>query len=420
MDVNRLIKDKENNLWIFTSHGFYKFNPVKKSLESFNTADGIYDLNDDVVKIFPYQNNLYIGYRMALTSFDPTRVNVNSSLVEPLISEFYVNNNLVSNSNKDKSPINLDYNENEVRINYTAPDFTNSDKITFSYRLIGQDKDWIKAGKRRTAIYNNLAPGNYKFILKAANSSGIWNEKSTELNFTIKTPFWKTIWFQFAITAMLIFLVYLFYKSRLQQIKKIYEVRANISRSLHDDVGATLSSINIYSDVARNKTDDEFVKSLIDKVFNSSANAMENMSDIVWYVNPKNDLLENLLIRMHEYAIPLLEAKNIQIVFEEQENIKFLKTSMKERQHLYLIVKEAVNNCLKYAEAKNLIIRFQTQQKILVMEIKDDGNGFNANNTNSGNGIKNMYSRAKELKGILHIESHPGEGCKVTLKFPLA
>ena len=186
---------------------------------------------------------------------------------------------------------------------------------------------------------------------------------------------------------------------------------------LHDEVGATLSSINIYSDVARNKTDDPAVKQLVDKVYTASANAMENMSDIVWYVNPKNDLLQNLLIRMREYALPLLEAKEINVVFEAKENMEELKTTMQQRHHLYLIFKEAINNALKYSDAKNIFILLAKEGNRINMEIRDDGKGFDAGKHFSGNGIQNMQYRASDMKGALNIASTPGNGTLVSLEF---
>jgi ligand-binding sensor domain-containing protein len=418
---NRLRKDSQDNLWIYTSHGLFRYYSSKGNFEEFTPKDGIYDLSDDYINFFSYQKQFYIGYRMAITSFDPLKVNVNSEKVNPVISELYVNNNLLpfSIDSLKKTGLQLSYHENQLRINYTAPDFTNPDKIIFSYQLDGFDTSWISAGTRRGVTYNNLPSGKYTFRLKAANSSGLWNEEAIIFRFTISAPFWQTWWFRLGIITLISCLIYFLYRYRLKQIKKIYEVRSNISRSLHDEVGATLSSINIYSDVARTKTNDPDIKQLVDKVYNASANAMENMSDIVWYVNPQNDLLENLLIRMREYALPLLEARGIGVVFEAKENIEDLKTTMQQRHHLYLIFKEAVNNALKYSKAQNITIQLAREGNWIKMDIRDDGKGFNALNNYSGNGIKNMYYRAKAISGELNVNSIDGNGSQVTLRFPI-
>ena len=417
----RLRKDVENNLWIFTAHGLFKYYTSKGNFEKFTPSDGIYDLSDDAITFFSYQNRFYIGYRMAITSFDPLQVNVNTQKVTPVITEVYINNKLLSLSRLylHENGLQLNHNENEIRINYTAPDFTNADKIIFSYQLQGFDTAWVNAGSRRTVAYTNLPPGHYTFRLKAANSSGLWNDKVSSYAFSIQTPFWQTWWFRISLAVLIAALIYALYRYRLQQVKKIYEVRSNISRSLHDEVGATLSSINIYSDVARKKNHDPAIESLIDKVYDASANAMENMSDIVWYVNPVNDLVENLLVRMREYALPLLEAKGINVTFDAQKNIEELKTTMPQRHNVYLIFKEAVNNALKYSQAKNIRISLEKENNHVKMIITDDGTGFPANREFSGNGIKNMHFRAKTISGHLSIESFEGTGTTIYLQFPI-
>lgn len=419
---NRLRKDRENNLWIFTSHGLFKYYTGKGTVEQFTPGDGIYDLSDDFIGFFSYRNQFYIGYRMAVTSFDPLKVNVNTEKVDPVITELFINNQLLVGGPPALTgkTLELDHNKNAIRINYTAPDFTNADKIIFHYQLAGFDTSWINAGARRTVAYTNLPPGKYVFRLKAANSSGVWNEKFSTFTFIIKTPFWQSWWFRMFVAILLATIVYLLYRYRLKQIKKLYEVRSNISRSLHDEVGATLSSINIYSDVARKKNNDPAIEKLIDKVYDASANAMENMSDIVWYVNPVNDLVENLLVRMREYALPLLEAKSINVIFDAQHNIEELKTSMPQRHNVYLIFKEAINNALKYSQAKNINIVLEREGSNVNMKIKDDGRGFSTAIEFSGNGIKNMQFRAKAIAGKLTIESIEEKGTTIFLQFPIA
>ncbi|MFT3979855.1 MAG: triple tyrosine motif-containing protein [Ferruginibacter sp.] len=422
IDENTLKKDDNKNLWIYTSHGLYKYDTRKAQFEKFTTSDGIYDLSDDHLNFFSYNNLFYLGYRMALTSFDPAGVNINSKKISPYITDIYINNQLLDISPEAYAsiPLSLAHDENEIRISYTAPDYTNADKITFQYRLKGYDSTWINAGSRRNTVFNNLEPGHYSFEVKAANSSGLWNHDPAVFYFTIATPFWRTWWFMLLVTALVGMATYFIYRYRLRQIKKIYEVRSSISRSLHDEVGATLSSINIYSDVARHTTNDPNVQQLIGKVYDASANAMENMSDIVWYVNPKNDLLENLFVRMREYALPLLEAKNIQVSFEADEGLNELKTTMQQRHHLYLIFKEAINNAAKYAAASSIAISLSRQGNWLNMEITDNGKGFDTAAAFSGNGLNNMQSRAAEINASIDIDSKPGTGTGIRLQMPIA
>ena len=92
---------------------------------------------------------------------------------------------------------------------------------------------------------------------------------------------------------------------------------------------------------------------------------------------------------------------------------------MQQRHNLYLIFKEAINNALKYAAAKNMVILLEKEANIMKMEIRDDGKGFDAGSNYSGNGIKNMHFRAQAISGKLYISSSPGNGSQVSLHFPI-
>lgn len=162
------------------------------------------------------------------------------------------------------------------------------------------------------------------------------------------------------------------------------------------------------------------VKKILDKIYTASANTMDSMSDIVWYVNPQNDAIENAVVRMREYALPLLEAKNINVRFNVDEQVAVIKLNMQQRQHFYLIFKEAVNNILKYAGAKNVAVNIIQSFNQISMIIKDDGKGFDSKTIRYGNGIHNMTHRAKQLHGAISVESTPGNGTCINLKFKIA
>jgi ligand-binding sensor domain-containing protein len=192
-----LIKDRSGNLWIYTLHGLFKYNPVKKEFKKFTAADGIYDNLSDPVQMFYYNDNIYIGYRMAYTRFDPEMVDVNNNLVKPCITAVHVNNTAlkITADMPGGKTWPLTSTENNLQFEYTAPDYTNSEKITFAYMLEGFDKDWINAGTSRKVNYANLKGGDYIFKLKACNSSGLWNENQAVFKFYIRPPIWQRWWF---------------------------------------------------------------------------------------------------------------------------------------------------------------------------------------------------------------------------------
>ncbi|MFZ4057835.1 MAG: triple tyrosine motif-containing protein [Ferruginibacter sp.] len=418
----RLLADSKKQLWIFSSTGLYKFVPGTNNFQRFGTNDGIYDFSEDPISFFSYDSQFHIGYRMAITSFDPRQVNVHTQKANPLITDVFINNELVelTDAAAVSKLLSLKYTQNALSINFTAVDFTNSDKISFACKLEGYDTNWVYMGTSRKVAYNNLNAGKYRFLVKSCNSSGIWSEQEASFEFIIHPPFWKTIWFMLLTFLMVVTIVYFIYQYRLSQIKKYYKMRNDISRNLHDEIGATLSSINIYSDVARKKTTDIELQKILNKIYVASSNTMESISDIVWYINPKNDQMENLIIRMREYALPLLEAKHIQVQFLVADEYSSDKFNMQQRQHVYLIFKEAINNMLKYAQATEVHIALESKNGIFSMLIKDNGVGFNSALVQQGNGLTNMQQRAAQLKGSIEINTEEGKGTTICLQCRIA
>ncbi|MEO6540462.1 MAG: histidine kinase, partial [Ferruginibacter sp.] len=230
----RLKKDA-NKLWIITSHGLFKYDPKKKIFEKFTTNDGIYNLGEDEpATFFSYNGLFHIGYRMALTSFDPLQVNVNDHLVYPVITDIIINGQVLGMpiDQSKKNPLQLSYEENEIIFNYTAPDYTNTDKISFWYRLEGYDKEWINAGTRRTVTYNNLLPGNYIFTLKAANSSGLVNERQAVFKFHITPSLWQRWWFWPLVSLFFIIAVLFIARKRIAVIRENEQQKTAVNKTL--------------------------------------------------------------------------------------------------------------------------------------------------------------------------------------------
>jgi signal transduction histidine kinase len=150
------------------------------------------------------------------------------------------------------------------------------------------------------------------------------------------------------------------------------------------------------------------------------------MNDIVWAINPKNDTMEKIIQRMESFARPLLAARNIRFQFVYDKSVMDINLEMEQRKNFYLIFKEAVNNVIKYSAASLLDARISYQQNTLELLVKDNGIGFNPEKemkeptvSLSGNGLKNMQARAREMNAGLNIESVAGKGATIRLICPL-
>jgi signal transduction histidine kinase len=197
--------------------------------------------------------------------------------------------------------------------------------------------------------------------------------------------------------------------------------RERISHDLHDDVGTTLNSIAVYSELALQQVgvDNPQTLPILNRIGDASRQLIEVINDIVWVVNPQNDRFENIVVKMRLFAADLLMPKNVKIDFDAHERLNRLNLSIEQRKHFYLIFKEAVNNVFKYADCTRLNIFIELKNGDICLIIADNGRGFAVSEQNQGNGLKTMQKRAAILRGPLSVTSELGEGTTVLLNFPV-
>ncbi len=205
---------------------------------------------------------------------------------------------------------------------------------------------------------------------------------------------------------------------RSKRLIEIERMRNTIARDLHDDIGSTLSSINILSQVALAEKGDNS-QNYLQRIGDQSARIMEDMSDIVWSINPHNDSMSQIIIRMREFSTELFESKNIDYQFSEKVS-EGLTLDSDKRKNLFLIFKETINNAAKYSNASKIEIKLSQIDHTLVMSIKDNGQGFDEHTIKSGNGLRNLRERAREINGIVTLKSVVGEGTEMELRLPIA
>lgn len=216
------------------------------------------------------------------------------------------------------------------------------------------------------------------------------------------------------------FITYRYYA---MQRLKVANLRNKISQDLHDEVGATLSGIALYSYITRqqsNNNQQEEVEKSLGIIEKNATGMVKKLNDIVWTVNPEHDSLQSLLSRLEDFALENASPKNISISLQKEGEIEHATLSMDERKNIYLICKEAINNAIKYSNCTTISLNVTLRKDRLIIAIKDNGVGFDINQQRSSNGINNMYARTAEIRADLDITSKKGEGtslilsCKIT------
>ena len=207
-------------------------------------------------------------------------------------------------------------------------------------------------------------------------------------------------------------------RARLRRLQDAHNLRKQIAHDLHDEVGSTLSSIALLSGlvnqlIAQNRP--QSVERAIHKINTDARQILEAIDEIIWTINPGNDSLHRIALRLQEYAQPLMESKNIYFSLVADPSLESLPISMEVRRHLYLIGKEAINNLVKYSEASRATLRFDHQKDQLRVVIEDNGRGFDAAQPSQRTGQLSMQERARAMGGILAVKSTPGQGTLLQL-----
>jgi two-component system, NarL family, sensor histidine kinase UhpB len=223
----------------------------------------------------------------------------------------------------------------------------------------------------------------------------------------------QTIWLLvLSLISLVLLFSFMFYRYRMEHIKRTDKLRKRLSQDLHDDIGSTLSSINIYAELAKNETGKPHY---LEAIKGHTQSVLGSLDDLVWSLQPKNDSLGNLTDRMKLFAVPLLEAKGIEANFANSINSD-ASISFEQRTHIYLAFKEMVNNVAKHSNASRCTMNCISDGKNYVVTVSDNGTGFTENAaTNRRNGLSNLRSRAAQCHGKLNIDSIPGNGS--TLSF---
>ena len=409
----------KNTVWVNTDAGILTYDlKTRKSavVEYLSQKPDIYPRSG----FSRIGNNIIYGCATGYAYFTPDLKNIQFPS-DPVIEDFSVNNQpapYAQASSKGGQKLIFDHQDNSIHIAFTAFLYSNPNGVKFRYRLTGAENQWQYPSEQRNANYPQLKPGNYTFLVQSGNDNDVWNKHTTSVSFVIIPPYWETWWFRALVITVVASSLYSIYQYKVKHLKAIEGLRQGIASDFHDDLGSTLSSISIFSEVARNKaeTDLPAAKSLVDDIGLRARSMVQSMNDMVWTIKPENDTLYMLLQRMEEFAYPVAEAKEVQLQFFMSENLYGIKTDMLKRKALFLIFKEAFNNAIKYSNANNIEVRFtRGTKKIVSMQVSDNGCGFDPDKIKPGNGLINMRKRAAEINATLQINKSAAGGCSVTI-----
>jgi len=370
--------------------------------------------------------NIWVGLTNQLLKFDPRKVQFEKGKPSVIINDIQLNSENTDWSRWTDSteeitqlpyqPV-LPHNKNNIGISYKGISFSYASSLEYSYKLEDADSNWSGVTHSDFVSFVRLPPGKYIFKVRGRKSNSEWSEPA-EFGFSIRKPYWQTVWFRLVIIFLIAAAVYLIYRYRLNEVKNIMNMRLKISRDLHDEVGSTLSGIGIISEVAKQELENKKaheVRESLDKISSNTEEILGKMSDIIWAINPQNESVINMVNRLKVYARSVTSAVGIQLYFDSEKLVEKKDLTMQQLSSIYLICKEAINNAVKYSSCQNLRVKMQNEDHRFLVSIRDDGKGFDPRKVFDGNGLKNIQARAQEIKADLKIDSDHDIGTEISV-----
>ena len=446
--VFAILEDRRGNLWMSCNRGIYSVS--KQQLNDFaggkihaitsvayGKADGLLNTecngNRQPAGWQARDGRLWFPTQGGVAVVDPAAIVANTYRPPVVIEDALLDGKAIN----PQATVQINPGQENLEIRYTGLSFVKPENVRFKYKLAGVDKDWVEAGARRSAYYAHLPPGAYTFKVIAANCDGIWNNDGASLGLIVRPPFWRTWWF---LTLTILFVAgtaILVNERRLVRLRRAHAVQESFSRQLiesqeqdrkrvaaelHDSLGQSLAIIKSRAALSLSQPENhEKAIEQMEEIAAAAVHAIDEVREIAYNLRPYQldrlgltKALETMLKKtVDSNVIKLkLEIDNVDGIFEKESEI-----------NLYRIVQESVSNILKHADATEARVAIKKDERKIEISIQDNGKGFNPEAASfrepgrGGFGLFGIAERVRMMSGQHMVDSAPGSGTTVTIKF---
>lgn len=208
---------------------------------------------------------------------------------------------------------------------------------------------------------------------------------------------------------------------KFQQEQDLLTQRLEISNDLHDNLGSTLSSLNIYSGIAIENIEKNpmLAKFNLVKITKVTQKVMHQINDVVWSISPKETNVSLLSTRLKDSFVDVFDLSQIKCIYSVDEETESMITGILARKNMLLIAKEAINNAVKYSQADLLHFTIKKQDENIILSIEDNGVGIGEVDFTKGKGLSSMKLRCEKLDGFFSVTNIIPKGTLVECIFPL-
>jgi signal transduction histidine kinase/ligand-binding sensor domain-containing protein len=422
----------DGNVFMSTNHGISSLNTQSGVVRNFDLSDGLqgYEFNGNAF-LKASSGECYFGGVKGLNYFYPRQFHTLS--YQPRIHFF----NLKVNEEPYESTtyvdemnlVTLRHSQNTFSLEFTSIDYYSNGRNFYKYYLKGQDQGWVNAGDRTYVRYANLAPGEYVFMVKAANRDGVWSDQERKLFIIVKPPFWRTWWFSALYVIAIAGGTFALAQERLRRLNNQQQERLkialeaqeqerkNIAQDLHDEVGSRLATLKLYvssltSYLKKNSESERIKKEIFDIIHISLVDIRRLLREL----SPRTLEQYGYAAAVEELVHKINATDQVHVTFESRKLPSQLPKSIETG--LYRITQELLNNTLKHANATEVVISIIPSGNSLSFFYSDNGQGFQYNEVRKGLGVGNVESRVSVLGGKIQWHTAPGKGLEVMIDIP--
>ena len=460
-----ILEDSLARLWISTDQGLSCYQPKMENFRNYASIDGLQSNQFTQAHHLVSDGKMYFGGINGITTFRPELLTENPYTPPVVITQLSIFNkpvrpndesNILEKNISETQSITLTAKQSMFSIRFVVSNYIAGNHNSFAYMLEGYDKEWYYTDGFRTPSYANLPHGTYRFLVKAANNDGKWNNTPTELEIIILPVWYKTWWafllFAAAFISITAFIIRFFWirKSMEAQIqleridkerqKETNEMKLRFFINISHELRTPLTLILAPLQELLEKINDRWAQQQLEHIQRNTNRLLHLVNQLMDYrraelgvfnLKVRYNPIHQVIAKSFLFYEKLAQRKKITYnLYSEVEN----KSILCDPNYLELIVNNLLSNAFKYTqEEQSITVTIKEEGDNLVLQVKDTGTGipkeqqgkiferfYQVGHEHLGSGIGlSLVHRLVDLHhGNITLESQEGAGSTFSIYLP--
>lgn len=377
-----------SGIWAGTSKGLVNFEIEKKpEIRVYDKDDGLLSQVFIRGSFARLENKLAFGTFKGVSLFSPAKLKLVPenipSVILGAVELHSKNKELQTLDNMAGEDLSLKHDQNSLSFNFSGISSGNEAGIDYSWMLQGFDTDWSQPSSQKEVTYANLAPGDYKFLVKAKTSNGKWSP-TQEIAMNIQSPWWLSTgaYIGYGSAALLLLVLVPLMGSSTSKRKRSGSGKSVSRKYMNQELGTSLNTILAsLENLAEEENSDKKIglqnivirlKELLDPILKlqNLVSAETDHAPVISQIS----IPEYFEILVMDFQ-PLLRKKKLKIILNDQWTPdKFYY----DKKYLNKIFSTIISSSINYSfeEGKIIINLIQTNRGDLKVQLADNGSGL--------------------------------------------